>query len=94
MMQQFDFDHRSPATNQLLAASLHVLTALRSYPHVLLSVPIHVHQQLEPADYGKIIYDLLSANYTDLEKRLKIQVHQDSHFSISTHPAGAQHEVP
>ena len=93
-MQQFDFDHRSPANNQLLAASLHVLSALRSCPHIFLSVPIHVHQQLEPADYGKIIYDLLSANYPDLEKRLTIQVHQDAHFFISTHPAGAQHEVP
>lgn len=93
MMQQFDFDDRSPATNQLLAASLHILLALQSYPHIFLSVPLHVHQKLEPTDYGKIIYDLLSANYPDLEKRLSIQVHRDSFFSISNHPAGAQHEI-
>jgi hypothetical protein len=93
MMKRFDFDVSSSATTQLLAASLYLLSGLRVHPHLLLCVPIQVHRQLEPADYGRIIYDLLSADHDDLESRLTIQVHQKPFFFISSHSAGATNEI-
>lgn len=93
MIKRFDFDESSPASTQLLAASLYLLSGLRMHPHLLLYVPIQVHRQLEAADYGQIIYDLLSADHDDLESRLKIQVHQNPFFLISSHSAGATNEI-
>jgi hypothetical protein len=93
MMKRFDFDVSSSATTQLLAASLCLLSGLRMHAHLLLCVPIQVHRQLEPADYGRIIYDLLSADHVDLESLLTIKVHQKPFFLISSHSAGATNEI-
>jgi hypothetical protein len=94
MMRTFSFAPDAPALTQLLAVSIHLLSALRKHTHLCLCVPSHVHQQLHAADYGQVLYDLLSAEYPDLDARLEIRVHPKPDFLILFTPPGARHEIP
>lgn len=92
-MRKFSFNPDAPALTQLLAVSLTVLSTLREHRHLCLCIPHQVHQQLHTADYGRVLYDLLSAEYTDLETRLEIRVHSKPDFLILFTPPGARHEI-
>lgn len=93
MMHALQFPNDAPALPQLLAISLQLMTLLREHRHVFLYVPKQVHVQLTQADYGRVLYDLLSAQYPDLQDRLDIRVHGKSEFIVMTQPPGAPHEV-
>ncbi len=92
-MLKFSFSPHAPALNQLLAVSISLLSTLREHNHLCLCVPNHVHQRLQAADYGRVLYDLLSAEYSDLETRLEIRVHPQADFLILLTPPGARHEI-
>lgn len=92
-MQKFRFSPDTPALTQLLAVSLTLLSALREHSHLCVCVPKQVHQQLHATDYGRILYDLLSAEYPNLETRLQIRVHPKPDFLILFTPPGARHEI-
>jgi hypothetical protein len=93
MMHNMQFDNHAPALTQLLAASLKLMTLMREHHRLLLYIPKHVHDQLTQADFGRVLYDLLSAQYPDLENRLEIRVHGKTDFLFLTQPPGALHEI-
>ena len=93
MMLALQFATGAPALTQLWAVSLKLMTLLRTHRRLLLHVPKSVHEQLTPADYGQVLYDLLSAQYPDLQVRLDIRVHSQPEFLLLTPPPGAPHEV-
>lgn len=92
-MRELNFSPDAPALTQLLAVSLTLLAALREHRHLCLCIPHQVHQQMNTADYGRVLYDLLSAEYPDLETRLEIRVHPKPDFLILFTPPGAHHEI-
>ena len=92
-MRKFSFATTAPALTQLLAVSLTLLSELREHSSLCLFVPKHVHHQLQVADYGRVLYDLLSAEYPDLETRLEIRVHPAPDFLILFTPLGVRHEI-
>jgi hypothetical protein len=94
MMRKFSFSPDAPAVTQLLAVSISLLSALREHRQLCLCVPRQIHQRLHAADYGRVLYDLLSAEYPDLETRLEIRVHHQPDFLILFTPPGAPHEIP
>lgn len=93
MIQTIQFASDAPALTQLLAVSLRLMTLMRQHSCLCLYLPKHVHLQLNQADFGQVLYDLLSSEYSDLEDRLVIQVHPKSYFLILTQPSGVLHEI-
>jgi hypothetical protein len=93
MMHTLEFANDAPAQTQLLAVSLKLMALLRAHHRLFLYVPKHVHIQLSQADFGRVLYDLLSAEYPDLQNRLEIRVHNKTEFLVLTQPPGAHHEI-
>ena len=93
MIHALQFTNDSPALTQLLAVSIKLMTLLREHQHLFLYVPKQLHAQLTQADYGSVLYDLLSAQYPDLQDRLDIRVHSKAEFLIMTQPPGELYEV-
>lgn len=93
MIHALQFTNDAPALTQLLAISLKLMALLREHQHLFLYVPKQVHVQLTQADYGRVLYDLLSAQYPDLHDRLEIRVHGKAEFLMMTQPPGELYEI-
>lgn len=93
MMQTIQFASDAPALTQFLAVSLRLMALMRQHSCLYLSIPKHVHVQLNQEDFGRVLYDLLSSEYPDLEDRMVIRVHPKTDFLISIQPPGALHEI-
>lgn len=88
MRQLLRFPADAPAEQQLLAACLVLRDALRQGAKLRLKLPMAVHRQVTQAMFGAIFFDTLAAEFSDLDHRLQIRVHQAEDFEITSPSSG------
>lgn len=82
VIASFNFEDEGQSAVKLLAFSLELRRLLKENHHLIAYIPSQIYEEVPATSFQELIFDTLSPLYVDLDKRLKLRVHNLPAFEI------------